>query len=71
MDLDLKKWAPRNWFKKEQEEQQTASSLPVQRSDFTLDNDALMVRGEKRQSRRRRKAASIVSNAPTAVSSVH
>ncbi|AGW91179.1 MULTISPECIES: Hsp20/alpha crystallin family protein [Cupriavidus] len=52
MDLDLKKWAPWNWFKKEQEEQQTASSLPVQRSDlpgFTLDNDVLMVRGEKRQ----------------------
>ncbi|MCE5360874.1 MAG: Hsp20/alpha crystallin family protein [Acidithiobacillus sp.] len=31
MDFDLKKWAPWNWFKKEQEEQ-TATSLPVQRS---------------------------------------
>ncbi len=36
MDLNLKKWAPWNWFKKEQEEQQTASSLPVQRNDFPM-----------------------------------
>ncbi|MGB4467190.1 MAG: Hsp20/alpha crystallin family protein [Azovibrio sp.] len=36
MDLDLKKWAPWNWFKKEQEERQTASSaLPVQRTPAT------------------------------------
>jgi len=94
MDIDFKKLAPWNWFKKEQEEQQTVSSLPVQRkglpalamprlpSDWsgmlkpaldiqetdkqykialevpgveekdiqiTLDNDVLMVRGEKRQ----------------------
>ena len=34
MDIDFKKLAPWNWFKKEQEEQQTASSaLPVQRND--------------------------------------
>lgn len=35
MDIDFKKLAPWNWFKNEQQEQQTASSLPV--------------RGEKRQ----------------------
>ncbi|MDE2128881.1 MAG: Hsp20/alpha crystallin family protein [Betaproteobacteria bacterium] len=29
MNVDLKKWAPWNWFKKEQEAQQDASSLPV------------------------------------------
>lgn len=34
MNLNLKKWAPSNWFKKEQEERQTASSLPVQRYDL-------------------------------------
>lgn len=28
MDLNLKKWAPWNWFKKEQDEQQAARSLP-------------------------------------------
>ena len=34
MDIDFKKLAHWNWFKKEQEEQQTASSaLPVQRND--------------------------------------
>ena len=105
MDIDFKKLAPWNWFKNEQQEQQTASSLPVQRNDLpaasgpvspllqlhreidrlfdwsgmlkpaldiqetdkqykialevpgveekdiqiTLDNDVLMVRGEKRQ----------------------
>ena len=30
MDIDFKKLAPWNWFKKEQEEQQSAASLPVQ-----------------------------------------
>ncbi len=29
MSFDLKKWAPWNWFKNEQEEQQAAASLPV------------------------------------------
>ncbi len=29
MDLNLKKWVPWNWFKKEQDAQQGASSLPV------------------------------------------
>jgi len=33
MNFDLKKLAPWNWFKNEQEEQQAAASLPVQRSD--------------------------------------
>lgn len=135
MDIDFKKLAPWNWFKNEQQEQQTVSSLPVQRNDLpaasgpvspilqlhreidrlfddafrgfgfpalnmpqwpsdwsgmlkpaldiqetdkqykialevpgveekdiqiTLDNDVLMVRGEKRQNRRRRKVASTV-----------
>ncbi len=37
MDIDFKKLAPWNWFKKEQEEQQTASSaLPVQRNDVPV-----------------------------------
>jgi HSP20 family protein len=35
MDLDLKKWAPWNWFKKEQEEQRGASSLPVQHNELS------------------------------------
>ena len=35
MDLDLKKWAPWNWFKKEQEEQRGTSSLPVQRNELS------------------------------------
>lgn len=144
MDIDFKKLAPWNWFKNEQQEQQTASSLPVQRNDLpaasgpvspilqlrreidrlfddafrgfgfpalnmpqwpsdwsgmlkpaptsrnrqavqdcpevpgveekdiqiTLDNDVLMVRGEKRQNRRRRKVASTVWSAPTAAFSV-
>lgn len=34
MDIDFKKLAPRNWFKNEQQEQQTVSSLPVQRNDL-------------------------------------
>ena len=34
MDIDFKKLAPWNWFKNEQQEQQTASSLPVQRNDL-------------------------------------
>ena len=34
MDIDFKKLAPWNWFKKEQEEQQSNASLPVQRSDL-------------------------------------
>ena len=33
MSFDLKKLAPWNWFKNEQEELQAAASLPVQRSD--------------------------------------
>lgn len=28
MDIDFKKLAPWNWFKKEQEEQQSTASLP-------------------------------------------
>src|SRR5690606_6629469 len=32
MDIDFKKLAPWNWFKKEQEEQQSTASLPVQRN---------------------------------------
>jgi HSP20 family protein len=45
----------------------------VEEKDFqiTPDNDLPMVRGESARSWRRRKAASLVSNAPTAVSSVH
>lgn len=38
---------------------------------ITPDNDVLMVRGESARSRRRRKKASLLSNAPTAVSTVH
>lgn len=34
MDIDFKKLAPWNWFKNEQQEQQTVSSLPVQRNDL-------------------------------------
>ena len=34
MDIDFKKLAPWNWFKKEQEEQQSTASLPVQRNDL-------------------------------------
>ncbi|ELY1619768.1 TPA: small heat shock protein sHSP20 [Klebsiella pneumoniae] len=37
MDIDFKKLAPWNWFKneqQEQQEQQTVSSLPVQRNDL-------------------------------------
>lgn len=40
MDFDLKKWAPWNWFKKEQEEQQSAASLPVQRSGLPVAGSA-------------------------------
>lgn len=36
MDIDLKKLAPWNWFKKEQEEQQSTASLPVQRNDLSV-----------------------------------
>ena len=36
MDIDFKKLAPWNWFKKEQEEQQRAASLPVQRNDLPV-----------------------------------
>ena len=36
MDIDFKKLAPWNWFKKEQEEQQSAASLPVQRNDLPV-----------------------------------
>lgn len=46
MDLDLKKVGSLELVQeRSQEEQQTASSLPVQRSDlpgFTLDNDVLL-----------------------------
>lgn len=31
MNLDLKKWAPWNWFKKENEELHSGSTVPVQR----------------------------------------
>ena len=42
MDIDFKKLAPWNWFKKEQEEQQTASSaLPVQRNDVPVPGGAV------------------------------
>jgi HSP20 family protein len=33
MNFDLKKWAPWNWFKNEQEEQQAAASLPAPRNE--------------------------------------
>ena len=36
MNIDFKKLAPWNWFKKEQEEQQSAASLPVQRNDLPV-----------------------------------
>lgn len=36
MDIDFKKLAPWNWFKKEQEEQQSTASLPVQRNDLPV-----------------------------------
>ena len=36
MDIDFKKLAPWNWFKKEQEEQQNTASLPVQRNDLPV-----------------------------------
>ncbi|WP_281983905.1 Hsp20/alpha crystallin family protein [Azonexus hydrophilus] len=41
MDIDFKKWAPWNWFKKEQEDQQNAASLPVQRSDLPVAGSAV------------------------------
>lgn len=34
MNLDLKKWAPWNWFKKEQDTQQSASNVPVTRANL-------------------------------------
>lgn len=36
MDIDFKKLAPWNWFKKEQEEQQSAATLSVQRNDLPV-----------------------------------
>jgi HSP20 family protein len=36
MDFDLKKLAPWNWVKSEQEEQKASTSLPVQRHDQAL-----------------------------------
>ncbi len=33
MNVNLKKWAPWNWFKKEQDTQQDASAVPVVRSN--------------------------------------
>lgn len=42
MDLDLKKWAPWNWFKKEQGEQQTAASQLAQRSDRPVAGSAVI-----------------------------
>ena len=36
MDIDFKQLAPWNWFKKEQEEQQSTASLPVQRNDLPV-----------------------------------
>ena len=36
MAIDFKKLAPWNWFKKEQEEQQSTASLPVQRNDLPV-----------------------------------
>lgn len=41
MDFDFKKLAPWNWFKKEQEEQQAAASLPVRRSQLPVEGNAL------------------------------
>jgi HSP20 family protein len=41
VDFDLKKWAPWNWFRKEQEERQAVSSLPVQRSDLSASGGQL------------------------------
>lgn len=34
MNLDLKKWAPWNWFKKEQDVQQDAGSVPVAKASL-------------------------------------
>lgn len=34
MNFDLKKWAPWNWFKKEQDAQQGASHIPVAKADL-------------------------------------
>ena len=36
MDIDFKKLAPWNWFKKEHEEQQSTASLPVQRNELPV-----------------------------------
>lgn len=36
MDIDFKKLAPWNWFKKEQEEQTASSALSVQRNDVPV-----------------------------------
>ncbi|PHR66681.1 MAG: heat-shock protein Hsp20 [Idiomarina sp.] len=36
MDIDFKKLAPWNWFKKEQEEQQSTASLSVHRNDLPV-----------------------------------
>lgn len=36
MAIDLNKWAPWNWFRKEQEEQQTPPSLPAPRNDLPV-----------------------------------
>lgn len=33
MSIDLKKWAPWNWFKKEQDSRQAAASVPVSKSE--------------------------------------
>jgi HSP20 family protein len=41
MEFDLKKWAPWNWFKKEQEEQGSAAALPLQRGALTTGSPAL------------------------------
>lgn len=41
MSFDLKKLAPWNWFKNEQEEQQAAASLPVERSDQPVAGSAI------------------------------
>ncbi|MGE3844267.1 MAG: Hsp20/alpha crystallin family protein [Vicinamibacterales bacterium] len=42
MSFDLKKWAPWNWFKNEQEEQQAGALLPAQRSGLPVAGGAVI-----------------------------
>ncbi len=36
MNLDMKKWAPWNWFKKEQDAQQGAGNVPVAKANLPM-----------------------------------